>query len=54
VGTLGDEEWDYYRRCEAALLQLNSAVSWSALAVVLLGDDEERDSEPNKQGTVDD
>jgi hypothetical protein len=43
IGELGANEWDYYRRCEEALLKLNDAVCWSNLAEVLSADDEEQD-----------
>jgi hypothetical protein len=49
VGSLGSDEWDYYRRCEEALLRLNDAVNWSELADILFVDPEEGDNDGDSQ-----
>jgi hypothetical protein len=45
IGSLGSDEWNYYRRCEQGLTKLDDAVSWSDLAEVLFLDGEEADLE---------
>lgn len=35
AGTLGPEEWQYYRSCERALFVFGQAVDWSALSDIM-------------------
>lgn len=45
IGSLGENEWRYYRRCERALSQLDAAVNWSALAAALWIEEDEPEDE---------